>query len=119
MSVLEAASPAEQSVGLRLSAANSLLHSQLFNSNTVAVAGAAGTVSAELVLVHLRASVVALTLLQVCFVDTFIVLVFCRRSICLFLLFDAHTKYKYEINTTHFYSFFIFFSRMMTRTCVM
>ncbi len=67
VSVLEAASPAEQSVGLRLSAANSLLHSQLFNSSkSVAVAGAADTVSAELVLVHLRASVVALTLLQVC-----------------------------------------------------
>ena len=66
MTVLEAASPAEQSVGLRLSAANSLLHSQLFNSsNTVTVAGATGSVSAELVLVHLRASVVALTLLQV------------------------------------------------------
>ena len=67
VTVLEAASPAEQSVGLRLSAANSLLHSQLFNSSN----SVAGVESAELVLVHLRASVVALTLLQVSYCAVF------------------------------------------------
>lgn len=73
VTVLESASPAEQSVGLRLSAAHSLLHSRLFHSDQKATAGAvvgageglAEKASAELVLVHLRASVVALTLLQV------------------------------------------------------
>lgn len=65
VTVLEAASPAEQSVGLRLSAAQSLLHSGLFSG--AATGAAAEGASSELVQVHLRASIAALTLLQVRF----------------------------------------------------
>jgi hypothetical protein len=59
--VLESACPDDQTVALRLSAARSLQHAGLLSASR----GSGASRGAELVAVTLRASLVALTLLQV------------------------------------------------------